>query len=258
MTTRFDEAIVLRITEYSETSQVIWFLTPAAGQVRLIAKGVKRSTRKKAAVGLDLLERGEIGYVPARQHAELGTMTEWTLHDAHLGLRRSLPHLLAGLYAADLLAAFSQEDDPARSLFRTTARYLEVLAKEAAAAPRPLDAPHVSRLAALVLRYQRRLLEAVGFMPRLEECVACGRKPVAGDVTYFSASCGGLLCRHCAQGQDDRRRLPGQPMPVGLEGDARAWVEVLDHHLAAVLGRQPATSSRLRAALTPTRGARGR
>lgn len=255
MTTRFDEAIVLRITEYSETSQIVWFLTPSAGQVRLIAKGVKRSTKKKPAVGLDLLERGDLGYVPARQHAELGTLTEWTLRDAHLGLRRSLPHLVAGLYAADLLAAFAQEEDPSRALYHTTARYLDVLAREAADAPRPLDDSAARRLAALVLRYQRRLLEAAGFMPRLDACVACGRSPTAGEAVYFSASRGGMLCRTCAPLHEDRRRLPARSMPSGLEGDARPWVELLDHHLASVLGRQPPTSRRLRAALAPPRRA---
>ena len=54
MTAIKDEAIVLRRLDYSETSQVLAFFTRDHGPRRLIAKGVKRSTKKKFATGIDL------------------------------------------------------------------------------------------------------------------------------------------------------------------------------------------------------------
>ena len=58
-----DQAIVLRRLDYSETSQVLVFLTREHGLQRLIAKGIKRSTKKKYATGIDLLERGRLVFL---------------------------------------------------------------------------------------------------------------------------------------------------------------------------------------------------
>ncbi len=55
-----DRAIVLRRLDYSETSQILALFTREYGQVRVIAKGIKRSTRSRFAVGIDLLEVGQV------------------------------------------------------------------------------------------------------------------------------------------------------------------------------------------------------
>ncbi|GAG45812.1 unnamed protein product, partial [marine sediment metagenome] len=47
-------AICLRASDYSETSQVVAFLTRAEGVVRLLAKGAKRA-KSKSGGALDLL-----------------------------------------------------------------------------------------------------------------------------------------------------------------------------------------------------------
>ena len=61
-----DEAIVLRRLDYSETSQVLVFLTREHGLRRLIAKGIRRvvgvtaETAKNAIqLGTELLERAD-------------------------------------------------------------------------------------------------------------------------------------------------------------------------------------------------------
>jgi DNA repair protein RecO (recombination protein O) len=254
---RVDQAIVLRVTEFSESSQIVWLFTERSGQVRLMAKGVRRSTKARTAVGLDLLECGEAGFDPARPNAELGTLTEWALRDAHLGLRRSLPHLLAGLYAAELVASFTLAEDPHPQLFETFKRFLAVAADEAssnaaesaAGAAGGVGRPDSDRVAALVVRFQTRLLEAIGYAPRLDACVQCGRAVPSAEPAFFSSGAGGLLCRDCEMPFIEKRRLPRGLRGEETRADPLAWFDLLEYHLTALLGRPLRSSGRLREAL---------
>ena len=107
-----DRAVVIRLTDYSETSQIVSFFTQRHGQTRLIAKGIKRGTKKRFKTGMDLLELGEVAFAPARGDAELGTQTSWHQIDMFDGLRRQLPRLYAGLYLAELLGTLTEQGDP--------------------------------------------------------------------------------------------------------------------------------------------------
>jgi DNA repair protein RecO len=88
MATISDDAVVLARLDYSETSQVIVLFTRSYGKVRAIAKGIKRHTKTRFAVGIDLLD---IGHVVVSAHpdrsAALATVTEWNPAASLSGLR---------------------------------------------------------------------------------------------------------------------------------------------------------------------------
>ena len=199
-----DQAIVLKHLDYSETSQVLAMLTREHGALRLIAKGVRRSTKTRFAVGIDLLERGELLYAPARGDG-LGTLTEWRQVDAHLGLRNSLPAWYAAQYAAEATACMTEADDPAPVLFDALAAALAALSRGGA----PLQA---------LIEYQRALLAGAGLQPDLSRCVMCDRPAPPNRAGYFSAVHGGLVC-------------------TGDATHAPAVFEVLDYAIAAAGGR---------------------
>ena len=113
-----DNAIVLRRLDYSETSQVLAFFTRRHGQRRLIAKGVKRSTKKKFSPGIDLLEQGELVFWHRPQsESGLATLTEWRQTNLFVGLRAGLDRWYAGQYAAEITASMTQENDPHPALY---------------------------------------------------------------------------------------------------------------------------------------------
>src|SRR3954447_11015522 len=63
-----DDGICLRVTDFSETSQIVGMFTRRHGMVPLIAKGAKRASKKNVMSGpLDLLTSGEVVFVPARE-----------------------------------------------------------------------------------------------------------------------------------------------------------------------------------------------
>lgn len=235
-----DRAIVLRLSEYSETSQIVTLFAAGAGLLRLIAKGTRKSTKKRFAAGLDLLEFGEVGYAPARGDATLSTLTEWVQRDSFGGLRGGLDRLYAGLYFAELVCALTEESDPHPELFDALLGALRVLADESAAPP----------TARIVVRLQLDLLNAIGYTPNLRQCMECGRARVRGAPAYFSARAGGLICRDCEMHHADRRTLPAGLIDRPLaESDPRAWFEVFNEHLQYTAGKAFQTARQLQTLL---------
>jgi DNA repair protein RecO (recombination protein O) len=232
-----DDAVVLGLTEFSETSQIASLFSARHGRLRLIAKGARRSTRQRFSPGLDLLERGEVSFVPPRGDAQLGTLTEWVQHDAFAGLRRDLLRLTGGLYAVELVAALTEEAAPHPELFEALVRLLGNLASNAPAAPQ-------------IPWFQSELLRAIGYAPSLGECVACHRRVPRGAPAYFSAAAGGLLCRDCEPLHVEKRRIPPSLIETSpATGDSRAWFELLDYHLTHIAGRRFLTAAQLAALL---------
>lgn len=181
-----DQAIVLRHLDYSETSQVLACLTRLHGPRRLIAKGIKRSTKKgKPSAAIDLLEYGEMVFIDHGHSGEgLAILTEWQQTDAHLGLRDNLRAWYAGQYAAEITSAMTEEADPHPELFDALAGLLQALA---AGSP-----PLIS-----IVSYQCALLIAAGLWPDLDRCVMCNRPAPSGRAGYYAAVQGGLVCRQC-------------------------------------------------------------
>lgn len=234
-----DQAIVLRRLDYSETSQVLFFLTRLHGPRRLLAKGIKRGTKKRFATGIDLLERGEVLFsARSSSDSSLGALMEWRQLDAYLGLRGNLQRLYAAQYAAEITSGVLQEFDPHPETFDALAGLLEALAS----GTEPLPA---------VVDYQRALLTSIGLWPDLNRCVVCGRTAPPGRAAYFSANQGGLICRTCEPGHAERQMIKGPILEAlrtgGYSGEtAGAAFDLLDHTLAHTRGRRTALARLVR------------
>ncbi len=226
-----DQAVILRRIEFSETSQIVAVFGRASGQLRLIAKGARRSTKVRFAAGLDLLELGELAYAPAREGAELGTLAEWRQRDAFAGLRSNLLSLHAAMYAAELTGGLTEIGDPHEALFDALVELLRTLAVAGPAGP-PLVA------------FMLLLLREVGYLPELSACVDC-RRPARGPAIFFSSRAGGVICRDCEMQHFEKRRLPPGLLAQPVAGRSRDWFELLDYHATHLLGRRPATSEPL-------------
>ena len=88
MAATFDQALVLRLFDWSETSQVAVLLTKSHGLVRAVAKGSRRPAAKFSG-GFELLSGGTAGLI-IKPERELATCTEWDLSEPFWHLRTSL------------------------------------------------------------------------------------------------------------------------------------------------------------------------
>jgi len=240
-----DAAICLRTVDYSETSQVVHFLTPGAGLVRLLAKGSKRPKSKSGGM-IDVLQEGELLFIPPRREG-LGTLVEFTESVPHNALRREPARLNVALYMIELSGQMLPEGQANPAAF-------ELLSKALARLGRPEAAP-----AAVLAYFQWRLLRHVGLLGELQACVSCGQA-VKGARTrrarYFSSSQGGLLCPDCEGAVPEKFRLDGATL-AGLaalaaaearrrvtlpEKQARGVNRLLDYHIAYQLSKELKTA----------------
>jgi DNA repair protein RecO (recombination protein O) len=198
-------AFCLRRLDYSETSQILQLFTSSHGLIRVIAKGAHRRTKAghgKFDGGLDLLDFGTAVFI--ENNAELWTLTEWSLNDGHLGLRRSLRQLYLAQGLAEVTTALLHEHDPFPATFLRLRSALLALAEG-------LAISHEG----VALAYSLHLLDHSGYLPELARCAAC-QKAELGATPAFAAATGGVFCSRCAGSVPDR--LPIAPALLRLAG----------------------------------------
>jgi len=241
-----EPAICLRVTDYSETSQVVHFLTRGVGLVHLIAKGTKRP-KSKSGGAIDLLAEGDLVF-SAQSSSALGTLMEFAESVSHTPLRRDAARLHAALYLVEITGAMLAEADPHPEVFDLLHNALARLAQPEAPVP------------AVLAYFQWRLLKHVGLLGDLTVCVGCG-EPVARmgrgrEDVYFSSAQGGLLCGGCEvtaveKYQLDRNALTGLAALAAAQAgkkvalpdhQARSVSRLLNYHIAQQLGKPPRTA----------------
>jgi len=133
-----DDGICLRVTDFSETSQIVGMFTRRHGLVPLIAKGAKRASKKNVMSGpLDLLTSGEVVFVPPRTRAAavarggaIGDAAAWELADHRRALRGNLAGLNAAMMCAEITTHLVHPLDPHEELFGELEAALALLGAE--------------------------------------------------------------------------------------------------------------------------------
>lgn len=246
-----DMAVVLRRLDYSETSQILAVFTRLHGQQRLIAKGAKRSTKSRVAVGIDLLELGRVVFSSrAGKEEQLATLTEWQQVDNFPHLRRDLVRCYAAQYAAEVTSHLTELQDPHANLFDGLHAFF-------------LSLDRGDALRGLVA-YLWLILTEVGLRPELSSCVVCRRDVADDDPLYFSSRQGGAVCRDCEPAAVEKRRISSEVARslATLDHDQGATAlpafDLLDYHLTEILARRPKLSAMLRSVLAPSARRAGR
>lgn len=249
-----EPAICLRASDYSETSQIVTFLTRGGGRVRLIAKGAKRA-KSKTGGAIDLLVEGELVFTISRSGG-LGTLMEFTETTTRRELRGDVERLNAALYLIELTGEMVADEDPHPEVFDLLHNALERLAQP--------EAP----MLAVVVYFLWRLLRHVGLLGALDACVSCGQAMAGarGTDVWFSSSQGGLVCDACAPSISERARLDGSTMAalatlLAAESGRRVQLPdaqaarlgmVLNYHVTHQLGKPMKMARHVLADRAPT------
>jgi DNA repair protein RecO (recombination protein O) len=177
-----DDAVVLRTYKSGEADRVVVLWTRHHGKVRVLAKGVRKTSSRLggnletlAYVKVDLVKtRGEFYIARHVQHRErLAT------------LRDSYARISAGYAVVEAVDAIPSDGVPDEEIFDLLTRVLTTL-DDASFEPALVPASFFLRLLALD-----------GSAPVIEECVNCGKR---SPLVAFDAQIGGTLCDDCRQG----------------------------------------------------------
>ena len=238
-------ALVLRTTDWSETSRIATLWTREFGKIRVLAKGGRR-LKSNFENALDLLTLCGIVFL-RKSPGSLDLLTEAQVTRRFPRLRNDLSALYAAYYVAELLADLTEEDDPHPALFDAALAALDRLGAPLTNGAAPPDA------AWCVMRFEMAFLQELGYSPALEACAACGGPP-DGRRLWFSGEAGGVLCPACQAGRRDRRPLSPAARdllralrPDAADGTGAAWRpevrrevrQTLGHYFTWLLGRRP-------------------
>jgi DNA repair protein RecO (recombination protein O) len=233
------QGIVLRTTDWSESSRIATLFTRELGKVRALAKGGRR-LRSAFESALDLLTLCSIVLL-RKSSGSLDLLTEAVVIQRFPGLRTDLGALYAGYYVAELLADWTEDYDPHPALFDEAVDALRELGSDGSP-----DGP------LRVMRFEMAFLHELGYRPALEACAGCAG-PIAGAGLLFSPAAGGVLCPRCRTREPDGRPLselgwsalkvlsaPGDGWRRVVDAQARAEVRaLLGAHVTYLRGRQP-------------------
>ena len=110
---------------FGNTSLIVRTLTQQAGRLTFIAKGAMRPKNPFAGM-IDLFYLADFLYQPTRT-GDMHTLREIKVLEAHLGLRRSYPNLVAAQYFAALIEAVTETGTPLHGEFELFGKALAYL-----------------------------------------------------------------------------------------------------------------------------------
>lgn len=178
------DAVVLRRTDYSNTSLIVSLFTHERGRVDVIAKGARRGTSDFHGV-LDLANHVQILYYK-HSHGNIHTLAESFLLNDFPGLREELYRFYGGSHILELISSLTASEDRNTELFDLALSALTALSGS-------------GQPGKTLLIFQTELLRILGYIPVFFECVTCGTDVLSKDRAFFSPLKGGALCERCSR-----------------------------------------------------------
>lgn len=212
--------ILLRAHPYSESSQVLRFLTPEHGILPVMARGVRRQSSKGQGSPSTFDEVAlEVSFRP---HRELQTLRGFEVTRSRRSLGKEVIRFWGASLVAELLLAHTLHEGD-RTLYEGVAGGLNRLQE--------LPSRQVP---GAILAASWTVLERAGLSPALAACTRCGGA-VGGEETLvrFSTAEGGLLCSGCGEAGKGPRLGPGarRDLKLLLAGQVPEELRGADVHL---------------------------
>jgi DNA repair protein RecO (recombination protein O) len=210
------DAIILRRSDFGEADRLLTVLTPERGKLRLLAKGVRKTTSRKAGhVELFMLTDMLVA-----QGRTWDIISQAEIVEPYRELREDLEKTSHAYYLAELVDRFTEEHDPNTPLFQLLTLTLAYLNHS--------DDPF------LALRYfELHLLSLTGFQPQLHFCVACG-EAVEPVTNFFHFVDGGTLCPRHGEARPNAEPLPLPVLKVLRYLQTESWEKIAKLQLTPV------------------------
>ncbi|MBX3410620.1 MAG: DNA repair protein RecO [Phycisphaeraceae bacterium] len=194
-----DDAVCIRVWDWSETSQTVSLFCRASGLIRAIAKGSKRENSKFSG-GLEVLTRGE-ALASVKNPDTLALLTAWELEETFPAARRSIHTFYAAMACLEIVQRSVTDADPHPGLFDALLHALRSLGT----APEDRDAILGLLWAALV---------ETGHQPELALDVRSQTPLPAAEVYAFFPRLGGLSRDNTDTGGEEIWRIRAETVSL--------------------------------------------
>lgn len=176
--------ITLKSYNLSESDKIIVMYSKDKGLLRCVAKGAKKPSSKIGSC-FDSLIASEVLISKGKK---LDVISQSQGINSFSALRKDFSKLSYAIYCADVINAFSIEDDnDSREIYEIFYNTLDALAKS----------QNKLNTVLCAMKFQLNLMELFGYGLELDTCVKCSCQ--IGETVVFSKSAGGVLCPDCAE-----------------------------------------------------------
>lgn len=173
--------LVIRQSEYKESSYIVEILTLERGRMSFIAQGAKRSKSKSQ----NLTELFVSATYNLTGSKSLLYLKDGQIDDAHLGLRKSIYKMTGASYMTELILQTAMEDETVPELYHLLASGWKALEQS----------QNATAVARVLAAFTLKLSCFLGFRPQLGSCMSCGSEDLDG--AGFDTEEGGVICRSC-------------------------------------------------------------
>ncbi len=194
MTTFDTLAICLKATPFREADQIVTFYSAQFGELRAIAKGVKKPTSKLAGACGALT----LNHIYLAEGKNLHTVCHYQRVESFNLLRQDIECLAVGTVCTDIVRLLGREADPDS----------QVIYDLLALTLRNLDNPELSWIPSSI-DFHKEMLKIAGYFLDFTRCASCEQVLDLDHSPYypFFFSLGGFICSHCESHLKDPHRV---------------------------------------------------
>ncbi|MDH4222043.1 MAG: DNA repair protein RecO [candidate division Zixibacteria bacterium] len=178
------EGIVLKGIKYGDTSMIFSLYTRDFGKIKLLAKGIKNKRSRIAPLGVFSLAE-IVCYRKERNELQLLSSAESLKNFP--GLSKSINRFSWASALTELLEQLIKGEEPNQRIFNLSLKVLSQMEKT--------DEMNLEKLFWV---FALKLLSHLGYKPRLDVCVGCG-KEIKGKEVFLSPERGGIICPVCTR-----------------------------------------------------------
>jgi DNA repair protein RecO (recombination protein O) len=233
------EGIVLRTSPFGEADTIVTYLTKDFGILKTFAKS-PRKLKSRFGSSLEPLTHSRISFW-GKEDATLPRLTQSDIIHSFYSIRETFQCYVKVLELIEIILHFVPERDLSRRVYLLLMNILNTVETGC-------------NTELLIIYFKFKLLETVGYLPKLDCCGRCGKE---GDAFYVSH--GTVLCERCAGKHDTSFRVSAGA--INLSSNLLVWnpskierikpspelirelIVILDEHLKFVTERTFKTKS---------------
>lgn len=177
------KGIVLKETNFEESSKILTVLTSDFGKIQVLSKNCRRLLSVLSAVSQPLMFCEFV----IRKTKDIYSISSASVIESFFELSQDVNLAIYSGYLIELVDSFLEFEQKNEDVLRLLLNSLYLLKKRK-------DPEVVSRI------FEIKILVYTGFFPQFTQCVKCQRK----DITraFFSFKNGGLTCEACKEDND--------------------------------------------------------